>query len=180
MKAAQTLPQLYRYDSVSFLGRTQAMKRFLSLVLFSVGTLTGCEQAKQFNDAHTASATAAPPVPAVPTLAQQEECGRDAGRYVNDTIGRRHPVNVTYTYTDHYNAALGRCFVEVQQNITWKGRTSPFFELHDANEGTLLGRYNGYREPPDCWVKVVSGGQSSCTSSDMFDTLVKDYYGVSP
>jgi hypothetical protein len=87
-------------------------------------------------------------------------------------------------YTNHYNPALNKCFVEIINNDFVDGHPSHSTILVDAFEGKVYGNYvwinlRGKKwwevSPVECSVTTFSGEEKHCSSSGEFDALVKDY-----
>lgn len=87
-------------------------------------------------------------------------------------------------FENHYNSALGKCFVAVHNTSTANGIPSSSILIVDAYEGKVYGTYvwvNGkgqkYWEvsPSECNVVQASGEKKKCQSQDEFDKLAKAY-----
>jgi hypothetical protein len=92
--------------------------------------------------------------------------------------------NAFVDYTNHYNAALNKCFVEITDNNLIDGHPSHSTTLADAFEGKVYGTYTWINSqekkwwevsPVECTVTTISGEEKHCSSSDEFDALVKGY-----
>jgi hypothetical protein len=117
------------------------------------------------------------------TLDLQEQCAKQAeevfkfGKWDKESLA---------DYTNHYNATLNKCFIEIQ---SMDAKTAPpdIFTnktVSDAFEGKGYGEYmwksdrvKKYWEVPplQCRVTLPSGEERFCHSSDEFDQLIKQY-----
>lgn len=91
-------------------------------------------------------------------------------------------------FGNHYNRELGKCFILTEQEGTTGGTPYTNKILSDANEGRAYGVYmwmNPERKkfwevPPSmCRLTLPSGEDVDCKSSDEFDSLVEDSFGLS-
>lgn len=123
----------------------------------------------------------------------QDKCATQAGRLFREGGWSSLPLT---GYTNHYNTALNRCFVEIEttdNNIALIGRgVSPppsredagsVFEnryVYDVFEGKEYAEYmwkanrNG-NSPLACIVTLPSGDKKQCTSENEFEELIRVY-----
>lgn len=111
------------------------------------------------------------------SLDQQSKCADRAHKDFEDW-GYINKQNADFV--SHYNAALGRCFIQTQNTL------ADFFyrELFDAYSGKQYGEY-GWEEKPDkkyrevrpflCDVTPPSGEKRVCESEDDFQKLAAVY-----
>lgn len=117
------------------------------------------------------------------TLDLQEQCAKQAREEFKFMKWDKEPLA---SYTNHYNAKLNKCFVEIQST---DAKTAPpdiitNKTVSDAFEGKGYGEYiwksdrvKKYWEVPplQCKVTLPSGEDKFCHSSDEFDQLLKQY-----
>ena len=120
---------------------------------------------------------------ALVTLDLQEKCARGARAAFKAGGWETNPLA---GFTNHYNAKMGKCFVQIADidtrtspGTTWIGK-----RLSDAFEGKVYGEYNWQSSetkkawevrPVECYVMIPSGERKSCESAEEFDALVKAY-----
>jgi hypothetical protein len=94
------------------------------------------------------------------------------------------------SFTNHYDAALGKCFILVEATDTKTDKKGiwEFKHLWDAYERKSYGEFAFHVDPVkkywqvkpfDCHVFMHSGEKKFCQSADEFDELVKIYMGGS-
>jgi hypothetical protein len=112
----------------------------------------------------------------VQVLDLQERCAQHA-KNAFGTLGQNGDLAL---YASHFNAKLGRCFVEIESHDT---RTSPgtmFVNktLMDSVEGFVYGDYAAKSLDPTpltCAMKPSRGVEQTCKSLAEFDDFVKRY-----
>jgi hypothetical protein len=114
------------------------------------------------------------------SLALQSECANQSQTFYNNytseqiqNISQMFPAEaaeMTYTYTDHYNGALNKCFILInrQEGLVGENR----IELFDAFENKEYALYD--MDPavkgPYCTIE-----DKQCSSKTEFDTFVETY-----
>jgi hypothetical protein len=86
-----------------------------------------------------------------------------------------YPKTELSSYTNHYNAKLNKCFVEITDMPEANGTLETFITLMDAFEGKDYGDYFGKNRTAQCKVVTPNGQDKNCDSRDEFDLLVKPY-----
>ena len=118
----------------------------------------------------------------------QRTCAEQADKSFH--LGGYQPKqDVINSYTNHYNAKLGKCFILLNiydaSTIASKGTVSTFQELQDAFEGTIYGDFflsHDTKAPPPgtdhfvmCKMTPPGDKQELCSSQEQWDALVKRY-----
>jgi hypothetical protein len=115
------------------------------------------------------------------SLEMQGKCAKQAAVSFAESGWKR---TALVDYTNHYNAGLNKCFIEITSTEIEHGGPSHSTILADAFEGKVYGRYLWINSqgkkwwevtPTECTVTTVSGDEKSCSSSEEFDALVKAY-----
>jgi hypothetical protein len=91
-------------------------------------------------------------------------------------------------YTNHYNAKLDKCFMEVTSSAgSGTGKTyvpSIYRTVYDAYEGKVYAQYYWrnatgkklWEVPPmDCKVTSLTGDEKVCQTTEEYETLIKQY-----
>jgi hypothetical protein len=134
------------------------------------------EIAKLEADVHTAARATAES-----SLEMQGKCSRQAATAFSDAGWKR---TAFVDYTNHYNASLNRCFLEITETKIDHGHPSNSIMLVDAFEEKVYGKYFWVNlqdkkfwevAPLECSVTVPSGEEKTCTSSAEFDELAETY-----
>jgi hypothetical protein len=111
----------------------------------------------------------------------QERCAKQS-RAEFEALGWAKKEN-SAVFTNHYNAKLNKCFTVIEVD-NLMGASVKIKMLFDAFEGKSYGHYTWQSQPGkkywevpprDCGVKLASGEEQTCHSSDEFDELA-DYY----
>jgi len=111
----------------------------------------------------------------------QAQCAEQARKAFADEGYKK---GISTNYENHYNVALGTCFINVQNGESTAGSFVTGRTLFDAFEGKVYGSYvwstekdKKYWEVPpiECFVMVRSGSKQTCHSADEFDELAKTY-----
>jgi hypothetical protein len=154
----------------------------LGVLLIAVFVLWAAERSKsaeitKLEDSLRASKTKAETV----SLEMQGKCAKQAAVSFTESGWKR---TALVDYTNHYNAGLNKCFIEITSTEVERGTPSHSTILADAFEGNVYGRYlwinsQGKKwwevSPTECTVTTVSGEEKSCSSSEEFDALLKVY-----
>jgi hypothetical protein len=93
---------------------------------------------------------------------------------------------LTANFTNHYNVKVNKCFVEITNMGSDRKPHVPTVNriVSDAFEGKVYGEYmwmnlKGKKywevEPFLCRVTSLSGEETVCTSSEQFDSLIKQF-----
>jgi hypothetical protein len=118
------------------------------------------------------------------SLDVQEKCAKQAEKEAEADVRQKSSMT---DFSSHFNPKLGKCFVEIKDgrsDMTAPGTFMISRLVVDAFEGKVYGSYVWQSEkgkkafevqPLDCTVKLPSGEESTCKSSDEFDELVKQY-----
>jgi hypothetical protein len=132
--------------------------------------------AKLENDLHAIKSTSA-----AANLETQGKCARQAQVAFTEAGWKR---SASVDYTNHYNAELNKCFIEITNNEIEHGQPSRSILLADAFEEKEYGSYlwinsQGKKwwevSPLECEVTLISGEKQHCASSEEFDKLVNTY-----
>jgi hypothetical protein len=117
------------------------------------------------------------------TLDLQEKCAKQARSEFNQLGWGKDP---TALFTNHYNAKLNKCFMEIQ-NTDLKTSPGDIFTnrtLFDAFEGKPYGQYiwksddvKKYWEVPPKYCRLYSedGKEQLCHSTEEYEAWVKKY-----
>jgi hypothetical protein len=117
------------------------------------------------------------------SLDLQEQCAKQSREVFKSGKWDKDPLA---DYTNHYNAKLNKCFIEIQSTDAKTAPPAIFTNktVSDAFEGKGYGEYmwksdrvKKYGEVPplQCKVTLLSGEEKFCHSSDEFDQLIKQY-----
>jgi hypothetical protein len=108
----------------------------------------------------------------------QERCAKQAQIAFNK---KNFQDTKSASYTNHYNAKQNRCFIETEQDAVLIGADTIWYtkSVEDAYEGKIFAAYAWHTDKLKkyfrCTVKLPSGEDKTCASSDEFDELVKIY-----
>jgi hypothetical protein len=110
--------------------------------------------------------------PAMPTLAQQQQCADAAARVFKDSA------NAGASFSSHYNAQYGRCFVEVYSHDD----VHSFRSVSDAIEHTDYAFYvesiaGGEANLVECRTRLPNLPYVPCKSFEEWQNLVRPLMG---
>jgi hypothetical protein len=117
-------------------------------------------------------------------LALQKRCAKQAERVGSGWKQSDDPVNGTVeSYTDHYNASLGRCFIlfKITINDRVDKETRKSFSLRDAFEQATYAEYFESDLPgfnplvSTCSLTMPSEKPVVCHSREEWNRLIKPY-----
>lgn len=119
--------------------------------------------------------------PQVASMEQQSQCAKQATTAFKQS---GWSTSKLADATNHYNARLGKCFVEITDTTIENGHPSHSDIVSDAFEGKVYGSYEWINvtnkqfwevPPTECEVIMPSGETKYCKSSDEFEELARVY-----
>lgn len=107
----------------------------------------------------------------------QEQCGKTAREWFSGSFEdfAVAEVSVTYSYTNHYNKKLNKCFVLVKHYTYYpknKQDSSFSLQLLDVNENKMYGIFGKY---DDGRINGCGVTDKRCDSEAQWDALAKPY-----
>jgi hypothetical protein len=117
----------------------------------------------------------------------QDRCHKSAEEWFDKRWGGRTG-EVVYSYTNHYNTKLNKCFVLLKITVLLKNKKGHIFitkDLYEINEGKIYAHCvlkGSYKNPTDESLYIMKGNEIDCTVLDInckskveWDALVKPY-----
>lgn len=118
------------------------------------------------------------------TLAQKKLCSDQAEKNFNDSSFSVDKDSLGNTYTSHYDAASGVCYMEVTMRHMLPGNNFQHdILILDAFENRTYGQLTSFSKdqgPSECSVKPRGQPEITCKSNEEFDSLALQYFGTVP
>jgi hypothetical protein len=163
------------------------------LVLCSFALLCGCDADKvaRLEKENKELRDKLDTAPKTASLDLQEKCAKQARIEFNAGWNKpeNHKASQSLDFTNHYNSKYGKCFMETTLSSTAVDINKETFIMtqryvEDAFEGksyadfawrTHQGKKYWEVPPTMCTVRPIFGQEVSCTSTDEFDSLIKQF-----
>jgi hypothetical protein len=118
----------------------------------------------------------------VQDLDLQAKCAQSAKAYFAETRDEyrtsafRADILSTLTYTDHYSKSLNKCLIRINNHQTVPSKGMAFsVDVDDVYERNNFATYFGLQDSQKGPPTVCSVNETSCNSSDDFETKLKPY-----
>lgn len=113
-------------------------------------------------------------------LKLQEMCSQEAAKYFNkqNYVPVSSPdLMSTYTYSNHYNYKLNKCFVRIDTMVSmvnpYSGEKST--TLYDVNENVVVASFYQSHDAKGVIASPCLIGEDMCKSDDEFEKRIKPY-----